>query len=376
MKSRKSEQKEHAVLMSLIELYLKTGEPVGSNTLKESGLKNMSSATIRNYYSKLEQAELLKQLHTSGGRIPTSKALKLYAKEVENSSHLKKEERLLIKSQLGQETKEVAHYLQKAAETITEMTGCATLVTGPRFDQDAIGEVKLVSVGENRLLAVLITTFGLIRTEVLHTPGKINSFSLRRLETYFTHRIKNLPKPDLEEGEEELAEKLYSELILRHIVNYANFTHSEIYKCGFSKMLYHPELLEATALAGSLSLFENPHLLNRFLHRAVEDHSLCYWIGDELKKDLATEHCSVITIPYSIGQRSLGVICLLGPARMEYSKVFALLKEIAKEMGQSLMKSMNKYQITYREPRLDLPFKESPLLPETKLTEIDEPNDE
>ena len=376
MKSRKAELKEHSVLMSLIELYLKTGEPVGSNTLKESGLKNMSSATIRNYYAKLEQAELLKQLHTSGGRIPTSKALKLYAKEVEEANQLKKEERLLLKSQLDQETKEVAAYLQKAAEVIAEATGCATLVTGPRFDQDAISEVKLVNVDEKRLLAVLITTFGLIRTEVLHTPSRISSFSLKRLETYFTHRIKNLPKPELEKNEEELAEKLYSELILRHIVNYANFTRAEIYKCGFSKMLYHPELLEATALAGSLSLFENPHLLNRFLHRAIEDHKLSYWIGDELKENLATEHCSVIAIPYVIGQRSLGAICLLGPARMEYSRIFALLKVATDEMGTTLMKSMNKFQITYREPRLDLPFEESPKIQEACLYQIEGKNDE
>ncbi len=376
MKGKKSELREHAVLINLIELYLKTGEPVGSNTLKENGLKDMSSATIRNYYAKLEQSGFLKQLHTSGGRIPTSKALKIYAEEVKDADALSKEERLFLKGQLGQDTREVASYLQRAAETIAEATGCATLITGPRFDQDSIREVKLVPIDESRLLAVMITVFGLIRTEMLFVSNKFTSFSLKRLEGYFAHRLKNLPKPDLETKEEEMAEKLYSELILRHIVNYANFTKAEMYKCGFSKMLYHPELLEATALAGSLSLFENPALLSQFLQRAVEDNDLTFWIGEELKEHLSTEHCSVIAIPYTIGQRSLGAICLLGPARLEYSKVFAALRAAAKVMGETLMKSMHKYQITYRQPRLELPFEESPMISEAGLLQIEGKNDE
>ena len=106
------DQREKIVLLGLVELYLETGKPIGSNTLRENGFENLSSATIRNYFSKLEQAGYLKQQHSSGGRIPTYLAYKFYADSHANSGGTVEEKDLkILKAQLLKETREIAGYM-------------------------------------------------------------------------------------------------------------------------------------------------------------------------------------------------------------------------------------------------------------------------
>lgn len=119
----KRREKEREVLFGLIELYLKEGRPVGSNTLKESGFDHLSSATIRNYCAELEEDGLLIQHHTSGGRIPTDKAYRLYAEAMESTPLLNRDDDLFLSSLLLQETKEIPSYLQEVTEALSEITG-------------------------------------------------------------------------------------------------------------------------------------------------------------------------------------------------------------------------------------------------------------
>src|SRR3989344_4935062 len=100
--------REQAVLLGLIELYLKTGKPIGSHTLQENGFESLSSATIRNYFSKMETQGYLKQQHTSGGRIPTEKALRLYADTYHDRGVIEKEQEEVLERALKKETKEIA----------------------------------------------------------------------------------------------------------------------------------------------------------------------------------------------------------------------------------------------------------------------------
>ena len=223
------EEREHAVLLGLVELYLLTGKPVGSNTLKDHGFEHISSATIRNYFSKLEAQGMLKQQHSSGGRVPTSLAYKYYATHHLISNMLDPSDLQLLKKELNQDTKEIATYHQNASELLSHLTQGAIFLSAPRFDQDLITDVKLISIDGKRCLCVMITDFGLVHTEILYTPKKLSSFSLRRLESYFHFRMTGLDRPKLSNQEEELATQFYNEILLRHIVNYSNFSTEDVY---------------------------------------------------------------------------------------------------------------------------------------------------
>ena len=144
------DQREKLILFGLVELFLQTGKPIGSSTLQQNGFDSLSSATIRNYFSKLEEEGYLKQQHSSGGRTPTSLAFKIYAEEYLNKSSISSDEN--IHELLKKETREIATYLLQAAEKISEITRCAAFLSAPRFDQDFILDIKLVYIDTHRLL--------------------------------------------------------------------------------------------------------------------------------------------------------------------------------------------------------------------------------
>jgi heat-inducible transcriptional repressor len=343
------DQRERLVLLGLVELYLQTGKPVGSNTLRENGFEALSSATIRNYFSKLEEEGLLKQQHSSGGRIPTSLAYQLYAethlKSPQVDASMNEEETKKLKKSLFKETRELASYLQHTAETISEVSGCAVFLSSPRFDQDFVMDVKLITVDSHRCLCVLITDFGLIHTETLYTHKRLSNFTIKRIEAYFHWKLTGLDKPTLPPEEEALATRFYSEVMLRHLVGSTHFSMEDITKTGFSKLLAFADFNDATALAEGLGLFENRSALQILLQECCKNGHLSCWIGGSL------QGCSAIAVPYRIHQNIVGAIAILGPHRIPYRKLFGMLLAASDTISASLTTSLYKFKISYRQPQ-------------------------
>ncbi len=348
--------------MGLVDLYIQKGVPVGSQTLKESGLEDISSATIRNYFSKLEQEGYLSQQHSSGGRIPTNKAYALYAKEHLHAEHLDDNIILALQELKQQETKEIASYLQLAAETLSHITGLAAFMSAPRFDHDFIQDIKLVRIDRRRTLCVILSEFGQIQTEVLHSDQKISTFALHRMEAYFHYRLTGYSKPENMEPEEELlAQRFYNEIMVRYIVEYSNFTHEHVYQTGFSKLLQFPESTEAAALTSSLSLFENTNGVRLLLRESAKHKNPQFWIGKDLNTYCnSPEELAVVAAPYYIHQSPVGAIGLLGPSRMPYKTLFPALRLAADCISQTLTKSLYKFKLRYRKAERAHPEIESP----------------
>jgi len=338
------DKREKSVLLGLVELYLETGKPVGSNTLRENGFDSLSSATIRNYFSKLEEDGLLKQQHSSGGRIPTSSAYRLYAQTHLKSPLIDEKEHKLLRQNIQKETRELAIYLQSVAEKLSEATHCAVFLSAPRFDHDFVLDIKLVGVDSNRCLCVIITVFGQVMTELLYTEQKMSSLTLKRLENFFRWRLTGLDKPTLSPDEETLATRFYNEVMMRHLVGSTHFTAEDIYKTGFSKLLAYPDFNDATALADGLGLFENEEALRLLLRECAKAEDLSCWIGGNLHA------CSALAIPYKINQSIAGSLAILGPNRIPYRKLFGILETASEAISQSLTRSLYKFKITFRHP--------------------------
>lgn len=347
------DQRERLILFGLVDLYLKSGKPIGSNTLRENGFNALSSATIRNYFAKLEEEGLVKQQHSSGGRIPTAAAYKLYAEaHIDEPRIPSNEERKTIEQLLKKETREVASYLLQTTERISEITGCAAFLSAPRFDQDFILEIKLLLVDDHRLLCALITDFGIVRTEVLYTDKKLSSFTLKRLESYFNWRLTGIEKPALDPEEEAIGVRLYKELMLRHIIAQANFSAEDLFQAGFSKLLAYPDFNDAAALASGLALFENKQMLRKLLSKTSESGRLQSWIGEDLiPYSPEASSCSVLAIPYRINQTTCGALGILGPTRIPYRELFGQLLQISESISDSLTRSVYKFKISFRSPK-------------------------
>jgi heat-inducible transcriptional repressor len=349
----KKHTREFLVLMGLVELYLETGKPIGSNTLKEHGFQNLSSATIRNYFVELEKKDYLRQPHSSGGRVPTNEAFRLYAEEclAQTSLPLQENEELFHELE-NSHSRNLLHYLQLASETLSESTGYATFLTSLRFDHDMVLDIKLVSIDQERILGVLITDFGQVLTEVLPTRQKLSAFACKRIEGYLQWKIKGGAHPEnLSEEEEATARSIYNEMMVRYIVRYSNFSSEDVFRTGFSQLLAYPEFSDPLALTTGLSLFENSSHMRLLLGDCVRDGKLRYWIGKDLAPYAsAAQGCSVIAIPYRIGQMAAGAVGILGPCRMPYRKLFVILNQFSDVISKTLTKSLVKFKLSFRQP--------------------------
>lgn len=345
------EGRELEVLLGLIDYYIQTGKPVGSNTLKERGFGHLSSATIRNYFAHLEEKGFLVQAHSSGGRIPTDLAFRLYGKTyLDEQAASQEEDRFGLLREF--DSREVAFFLQEATELLSQITKCAAFSSAPRFDHDFIVDIKLIPLDTLRCLCVLITDFGVIRTEVLRLSVKLSSFAVKRIESYFQSRLKRIPLTEsLQPEEEEIAQFFYNELMLRYLVGYSNFMDEDICRTGFSQLLNYPEFQEAGVFANGLSLFENIRSMRLLLKETKALGHLKFWVGDELTSYTgSSQNCSVIVVPYSINQKAVGAMGILGPTRIPYRFLFKTLRLFALEVSESLTKNIYKFKINFRQP--------------------------
>lgn len=347
----KKSDREHRVLIGLIDLFLATGKAVGSNTLREHGFDDLSSATIRNYCARLEQEGYLSQAHTSGGRVPTPLGYQLYADEFASNAQCDPESEQKL-SLLRHETKEIASYLEQASEALSEATGYAVFLSSPRFDHDLVLDVKLVGLDQRRILCVMLTDFGSVLTEVLHVDKKISSFVLKRLEAYFSWRITGLEMSEpLDDEDKVLGQRLYNEVMARYITHYSSFSRKDLFRTGFSRLLAYTEFKSAAALANGLAVFENRERMHRMLQECEEKDGLHYWIGNQLAPYIpSAAHCSVVGIPYYVNGAPVGAVAVLGPTRLAYRKVFGILGYFSETISDALSKSLYKFRIQYRQP--------------------------
>lgn len=344
------QDREKKILLGLVEYYIQTGKPVGSNSLKEAGFGELSSATIRNYFANLDEAGFLTQSHTSGGRIPAAPAFRTYADHYLHGDNYKLEENP-FRHLLQFDSREIALFLQEAAESLSKTSRCAVFLSAPRFDHDVIVDIKLVALDIYRCLCILVTDFGVIQTEVLRLPEKLSSFALKRIESYFHWRLTGIDLPEnLEPDEEALGQSFYNELMLRYIVGYSNFIDEEIYRTGFSNLLTYPDFQDTKLLAGSLALFENVHGMRLLLKECLALDKLKVWIESDLDTFTTDSNCSVLAVPYYINRKPVGAVGIMGPMRLPYRALFVALKLFSECVSETLTRNIYKFKISYRQP--------------------------
>lgn len=345
------QEREHQVLIGLIERYIETGKPVGSNTLKDEGFDDLSSATIRNYFVNLEKEGYLHQQHASGGRIPTENAFRLYAHEVVDNALASDSQKIELDCLTKADTREIPNYLQKAVELLSNMANCAVFISAPRFDHDYISQIKMLVLDSSRCLCVIMTDFGALQTEIIYVDTKLSAFSVKRIEEYFHWRLTGHDEPlNMGAEEEGLAQKIYNELIIRYLIAYSTFSDEDIYRTGFSKLLAYPEFHDAAALANSLTLLENKHTIRLLLKETSSTDNIKFWINEDFSHlAQATPSCAALGIPYYINNVPVGAVGIMGPVRMPYKENFGLLKAFSEVISKTLTRNIYKFKISYRQ---------------------------
>lgn len=338
-KPSKHERKQQ-VLLGLVRVYIDTGKPVGSDTLRQQGLTNISSATIRNYFVRLEEEGFLHQAHSSGGRIPTAKAYRFYA-EYHQDEQLNKQPFLLEQ----EEKKELIALLHASAEALADSVDCPVFISTPIFEMDFVQKVRFILLEPQKALCIVVTDFGLIHTESFYLQNAFEEEELKILENYFAWRLNKGENPCL--SDEKLlktAQRLYNELMVRFIVYSSSTQEKSLFQTGLSKLLRYPEFSQAQTLATGLSLFENPELMQKLLRQSMRSKCLTYFIGEEFLQ----KECSVVLMPYFIHHDVAGAVGILGPLRMPYQKIFQEIRRFTRELSHILTKNVYKFRVSFK----------------------------
>lgn len=360
------ELKAQQVLFALLEHYLREGKPVGSQTLKEAEFAHLSSATIRNYFAYLEQEGLLKQVHSSGGRLPTDLAWRLYIDahpielpSLEEQAQLNKDFTLLFDEETlgsgqlesGQQTliSKLEHLTQKLSDTLQ----AAAFIFPPTFEHDHPRQVKLCALEKGRLVALVVTQLGLIyHTSFDLELGFETSEEFAPLERYLQCKMIDPQASDLEHRFlppplRPLAQRLYHELMLRHMVSMGRRERPSILTAGLSQLLTQSERSSARELLPVMSFFEHPRCRSALLDACQRGpRAPQVWIGEETQKLLMQARaCALFAMPLHIGPRCVGAIGVVSVKRVPYLHILKLLDYIGRQMSSSLTRSYFQHRI-------------------------------
>ncbi|WP_212902835.1 heat-inducible transcriptional repressor HrcA [Clostridium polyendosporum] len=334
------DERKIKILQSIINDYITTGEPVGSRTIAKKYALGVSSATIRNEMSDLEDMGYLEQPHTSAGRVPSSKGYRLYVDRLVEYERLSLEEEFKIrKCIIDAALYEVDKVIKQTSTLLSELTKLTCIVNAPSVKKSQIKSIQLINVDINNLLCVIVTDSGLIKNTLIRVSKVPPMDTLLRINNIINRRLRNLT---IEQINLEVINKLkvdlvgfeeiFNELIPALYETLNTSDSSEVFMEGTTNIFNYPEYNDIEKAKEILSLLYNKDYVSKLIK---SDSNMTIKIGDENFLPEARD-CSVISAVYSLGGRPLGTIGLIGPRRINYSKVISIMAEVMKELNETL----------------------------------------
>ena len=329
------------ILQAIINDYIRTGDPVGSRTIAKNYNLGIGSATIRNEMADLEDMGYLEQPHASAGRIPSSKGYRLYVDKLMDSQRLTVEEDLKIKQYIIDSAMlEVDKIVRQTSALLSELTKLTCVIESPSVKKSFVKSIQLIKVDEYNLVSVFLTDTGLIKNHMLKLNSGVPKIeTLMRINQVINNRLVNL---SIEEINLEVINNLKKDLgeyeeifnaILPVLYDTLNLTDSsEVFMEGTTNIFNYAEYNDIDKAKEILSLFNDKESIMDLFN---PQDNITISIGDENYRKQAKE-CSIISAEYSFRDRPIGKIGLIGPRRINYSKVITIMAEVIKELNNML----------------------------------------
>ena len=330
------DNRKKRILQAIIEEYINTAEPVSSGSIvKKYGL-DLSSATIRNEMADLEKVGYIEKTHTSSGRVPSDKGYRLYVDELLNDKNINLAEIKYIQSKLMTKINEIEDLTKIATSTISEVTHYTTLAIGPRNQTQNIEEVKFVLLGNRMLMAVILTDTGVIKETIIKFDQDINNEQVETLNFIFNNKLTGKPLDSIDKPLEEyiFSQMNYSLEVIKPIIIQLNTAINEeekIYLEGANKAFDLPEFKSLDIVKNFIDLIDQKEVVADLLNTGFANDINVY-IGNENDNEKLKDF-SIVTFRHKYKNKDLGTIGIIGPTRMDYSKVISVMKYISKKMN-------------------------------------------
>ncbi len=324
------DERKRRILQAIVDDYISSAEPVGSRTVARRHDLGVSPATIRNEMADLEDMGYLEHLHTSSGRIPSSKGYRLYVDDLLSPVPLDERERALIDHWYKKRVKRIESVFQETAKIISRVTKNLALVLAPQLAEAAFRTLQFLPLTKGRVIAVLMTDVGFVENRVIKMPHGASFQDFQRMAEVINRylsgeRLSFIGAATLKRIRAEVMDESLYQAALELIYEALDEERKEqrLYLGGTKEMLTQPEFRDVARVQAILSLLEKDDFVKGVLQKKLQK-GLIVTIGHENEYS-GIEDCSIIRATYHLDGECLGTIAVLGPTRMEYGRAMALL---------------------------------------------------
>lgn len=337
------DERKEKILKAIIQNYLETGEPVGSRTISKYSDLKLSSATIRNEMSDLEELGYIIQPHTSAGRIPSDKGYRFY---VDQLIHEKETEVTQVRDMVIQRVDRIELLLKQMAKLLASNTNYATLISGPQYHQTKIKFIQLSRVEAGKLLIVTVLEGNIIKNSIVTLEAELTDEDILNLNILLNSGLNGLT---MEQINLDVITRMKGQAGERsHIVDVvlsevADAIRSgeedlQIYTEGTTNIFKYPELSDGDKASQLIGTLEQKELWREILTEddAVGENKneIQVYIGSETQVQ-SMKDCSIVTANYELGDGLRGTIGIVGPKRMDYDKVVSTLRSLKSQLDQT-----------------------------------------
>lgn len=337
--------REKAILRFVIHQFILTANPVGSRNVSKKFDLGLSAASIRNVMADLEEMGLLDHPHTSAGRVPTDKGYRVYVDSLMDPPVIDLSAKKIVDENLSLQN-ETEELLKITSAILSDLTNQLALVTYPKFEQAELAKIQLVQLSSKRILVVISVKSGLIKTITLEVDAEVKEEQLSAIQQILNERLSGLKFSEIRNTFQERVKDISSENyrpIIRVFLDSVDriFTDSSADKtfiAGTKKMLNQPEFLDRDKFQSVIELVENKDIIIHVLDKNKEDamNDFAIKIGQENNDEKLSDY-SMISKEYKIGDLT-GTLGIMGPKRMDYSKIIAAVVYIAEQLTEELTK--------------------------------------
>lgn len=333
------DERKKRILQAIIEEYINTAEPVSSASILQNYGLECSSATIRNEMAELEHIGYLDKPHTSAGRVPSAKGYRFYVDELLKDDNISLDEMRYIKTKLETKVNEIEDLTKIATNTLSEITHYTTLAIGPRASMHNIEDIKFVLLGNRVLMTVILTDAGAIKETIIKFNEDITQRQVENLNVIFNNKLHGVSLDKIDEPfEQYMMHEMTNEVnVIKPIIEQINKAinqNTDIYLEGANKVFDFPEFKKIELAQNFLNVLDTKELVMDILNSGLAKDINVY-IGDENESSQLKDF-SIVTFKHNVAGKNLGTIGIIGPTRMDYSKVISVMKYISKKLNEEL----------------------------------------
>lgn len=321
------------ILQIVVDDYIETAVPVSSKAITEKFDKSISSATVRSELSALEELGYLSQLHTSSGRVPSAEAYKLYVNDLMIKEKLTIQELNYIKAIFLEKSDNIESVFKNAVKVISELTNYTSLGVAGNDANDKIIEIKFFRFRPEQALLLLVTDLKLFKDHYVSVPAEMTNEQLdeasQMMNKLFTGKtFKEVCEMEVDFNESFSGYKTVFLNVIEALKVYFS-ADSDVVMEGTDKILQHAEFTSVDKIKDFLSVVTSKDKIVNILTDDNRDININVKIGSE-GYDTIPKDCSVVTATYTANGKKIGTYGVIGPARMDYQKVVAVLENVGK----------------------------------------------